>query len=124
MSKNGWLQGKSIIDLLWEDLDNTMDLLMAECQRCGVIAGGHPHIKGRKYCNEPQPEDYDLEYSVDEYRGRAQGVAYALALMSNPYLRNVEEVRKLAKERYDQRSQGQAVTPLKTRPGITVSDEE
>lgn len=118
MSKNGWLRGKSIIDLLWDDLDSTMDILMAPCERCGVIAGGHP----RSGCSEPELEDYDLEYSADEYKGRAQGVAYALALMSNPYLKDVDAVRAKAKERYRQREAGEPMTPLQTRPDLTVSD--
>lgn len=118
MSPNAHLRGKSIINLLWEDLDDTMDILMAECQ-CGSLAGAH--AVGQNCGN--LRIDYELEYSVDEYRGRAQGVAYALALMSNPYLRNVDEVRKLAKERYQQRASGKPVTPLKTRPDLSVSQD-
>lgn len=117
MSPSTHLRGKSIIDLLWEDLDDTMDILMDTCERCERLVGAHTRTS-----HEPEAT-LQLEYAVDEYRGRAQGVAYALALMSNPYLRNVDEVRKLAKERYDQRSQGQPVTPLKTRPDLTVSEE-
>lgn len=118
MSKNGWLRGKSIIELLWDDLDDTMDILMDKCTKCYAMAGTHVGMNHRLVL-----EEYELEYSVDEYRGRAQGVAYALALMSNPYLRDVDAVRKLAKERYDQRVNGEPVTPLKTRPDLTVSNE-
>ena len=122
MSKNGWLRGKSIIELLWDDLDTTMDILMDECTGCGKLAGAHPRQEGRQYCNVPELADYDLEYSIQEYKGRAQGVAYALALMMNPYLRDVDEVRKKAKERWQQREAGEPVTPLQTRPDFNVSD--
>lgn len=118
MSKSGWLRGRSIIDLLWEDLDDTMDLLMAECH-CGSVAGAHGQGAN---CGNLRI-DYELEYSINEYRGRAQGVAYALALMSNPYLKDVSAVRALAKERYDQRAAGEPVTPLKTRPDLSVSEQ-
>lgn len=79
--------GKSIIDLLWEEMDHLMDLLMED------------------HCEEP-------EWT----RGRATGVAWAIALMSNPYLQNVDQVRTLAKERWEQRMDGEEVTPLRTRP--------
>lgn len=116
MSKNDHLRGLSIIDLLWVDLDDTMDILMAPCRRCAKLAGAHPHVEGRKYCNDPVLKDYDLDYSIQEYKGRAQGVAYALALMSNPYLSDVAAVRAKAKERWKQRVAGQEMSPLQTRP--------
>jgi hypothetical protein len=87
-------KGKSIIDMLWDDLDATMDILMD---------GG---------------VEFDLEYTIDEYKGRAQGVAYALALMSNPYLKDVNDVRELAKERWLQRANDEPMSPLKTRPDV------
>jgi hypothetical protein len=117
------LKGKSIIDLLWEDLDDTVDILMDECENCQQLAGAHPYANGRFYCNAPVT-NLVLEYDVREYRGRAQGVAYAIALMSNPYLSDVAAVRKLAKERYQQRAAGQEVTPLRTKPTVAAVGED
>lgn len=122
MSNLGYLKGKSIIDLLWDDLDSTMDLLMEECDTCEKLAGAHSMGSVVSRDCEYFQINTVLEYSIDEYRGRAQGVAYALALMSNPYLRNVDEVRNLAKKRYDQRAAGKPMDPLKTSPDSVVGE--
>lgn len=120
------LKGKSIIDLLWEDLDDTIEILSERCEArgCGKLAGVHTAqfevVDGHRL----ELENYVLEYSIEEYRGRAQGVAYAIALMSNPYLGDVAAVRALAKERYNQRAAGQEVTPLRTRPNLAEGAED
>jgi hypothetical protein len=61
--------GKSIIELLWEQMDTVYAELMAGA--------------GKKT------------------QGKAAGLAEALALMSNPYLRDVDAVRAAAHERWE-----------------------
>lgn len=115
------LRGKSIIDLLWEDLDETTDLLMAECVGCHRVAGAHTQTRESRH----RPRiDVELSYSIEEYRGRAQGVAYALALMMNPYVGDVDAVRKLAKKRYEQRVDGKPMDPLPTSPNLARTTKE
>lgn len=120
------LKGKSIIDLLWEDLDDTMDILSERCESrgCGKLAGVHTADFEYRDGHRLEMENSVLEYSIEEYRGRAQGVAYAIALMSNPYLGDVAAVRTLAKQRYEQRASGQDMTPLRTRPDLAVTGED
>lgn len=62
--------GKSILDLLWEELDAVVERLMAR-------AAG------------------------EDDKGKAQGVAYAIAVILNPYLPNVEAVRDQAMLRWE-----------------------
>lgn len=83
--------GKSILELMWDELDVLMEILMA-------------------------PSDFDLEEEVTWYRGRANGLATCIALVHNPYVPDVNAVRALAKERYEQMMNGEPVTPLVTRP--------
>jgi hypothetical protein len=85
------IAGKTILELMWEDLDNTMDLIM----------------------------DDNLAWEGDDYentRGRASGVAWCIALVSNPYVDGFEGVRELAVERWQQRQDGTEMTPLRTSP--------
>lgn len=64
--------GRSIIELLWEEMDSVYARLMA---------GDGARAKGDK--------------------GRAAGLAHALALMTNPYAVNVEAIREAAHERWE-----------------------
>lgn len=63
--------GKSILELLWDELMTVLDRLMTE----GTAEDG----------KDP---------------GRAEGLAYAIAVMSNPYLPNVDSVREQAMDRW------------------------
>jgi len=69
--------GRSIIEILWEDLDKTVDKLESP----GALRGARP---------------------VDI--GRAQGLAYAIAVMYNPYAPDFNAVRDEAMDRYDDRA--------------------
>lgn len=76
--------GKSILELMWEELDALMEILMA-------------------------PGDFELEEELGWYRGRGNGLATCIALVHNPYVPDVNAVRKLAKERYEQMQAGEPV---------------
>lgn len=81
------LAGKSILDLLWQELDSIMDDLL------------------------------DQDTPTDEWdKGRATGVAYAISLIQNPYLSNVDEVRQEAKRRWQARQANEPMPALRTRP--------
>lgn len=64
--------GRSIIEIVWEELDVVYGRLMA---------GDGARAKGDK--------------------GRAGGLAYALAVMTNPYLVDVEAIRMQAHTRWE-----------------------
>lgn len=64
--------GKSILEMLWEELDGIVERLMAD----GEAADGQ-----------------DV--------GRAQGVAYAIAVIENPYHVDIERVRAEAMDRWE-----------------------
>jgi hypothetical protein len=63
-------QGKSILEMLWEELDAIVERLMA---------GGND----------------------EDDKGKAQGVAWAIALVQNPYLPDIEHVRAEAMDRWE-----------------------
>lgn len=65
--------GKSINGEIWRELDETMVVLMEGADDAEKIRS----------------------------QGKALGLATALARISNPYAPNVDEIRKLARERYD-----------------------
>jgi hypothetical protein len=62
--------GKSILDMLWEELDAIVERLMAGA-------------------------------ASEEDKGRAQGTAYAIAVIENPYLPNIERIRDEAMQRWE-----------------------
>lgn len=64
--------GRSIIEIVWEEMDAVYGRLMA---------GEGARAKGDK--------------------GRAAGLAYALAVMTNPYAVNVETIREQAHARWE-----------------------
>lgn len=64
--------GKSILEMIWDDLDATVERLMSV-----------------------EPEDAD-EIDV----GQARGLAFAIAVIVNPYYPNIETVREQAMGRW------------------------
>lgn len=64
--------GKSILEMLWDELDAIVERLQA---------------------------DASDDLAAD--RGRAQGVAYSIAVIQNPYLPNIEAVRAEAMDRWE-----------------------
>lgn len=81
--------GKTILEMLWAELDAVMDRLMSE-----------PAEDGR----DP---------------GRAEGVAYCIAVMQNPYLPNIDAVRDQAMDRWEQQQAAPAPpAPAKDRAAM------
>lgn len=82
---------KELLAELWRELDTIVDHIMFQ---------GEPQSR-----NTWNPEDLAAvresfrEYG--EWRGQAQGVAYAIAVLSNPYKPDVEAVRTEAMERWE-----------------------
>lgn len=64
--------GRSIIEIIWEEMDAVYARLMAGA---GSVAKGD--------------------------KGRAAGLAYALAVMTNPYEVNIDAIREQAHERWE-----------------------
>ena len=87
--------GRSISEMLWEELDRVMDILMVE---------GEP----AKWTGSEDSEDVGTAsewLQWGEQRGQAQGVAYAIALMYSPYAPNVPHIKELAMERWESRNE-------------------
>jgi len=67
--------GKSILEQIWAELDNIMDLLM------------------------PEMKNPDSSISI-AYRNQAFGLAKAIAIIQNPYRPDTDAVRSEAMERW------------------------
>jgi hypothetical protein len=79
--------GKSILEIIWEELDSVFDQLMEE---------GEPVVDPVK-----QPTTAATRYRQwGELRGQAQGLAYAIAVIQNPYEVDVPAVKVQARERW------------------------
>lgn len=76
--------GQTILELLWQELMSVMERLMT----------------GQEAEDERDP-------------GRAEGIAYAIAIMQNPYRPSIENVREQAMERWEEE---QAQEPAKPEP--------
>lgn len=87
-------RGPSIIERLWAELDSIMDRLMVE----GLPVDPEPRMGTAGLIN--LAEDYR---AWGEERGKAQGVAYALAMMTNPYRPDVESIKAQAVARWEAR---------------------
>jgi hypothetical protein len=91
--------GMSVLDILWDELDTIMDQLMEE---------GAPDVETfSEEIQESGRPQAKLWYGVlrdwGELRGQAQGIAYAIALCTNPYAADVPRVKAEAKARWDAR---------------------
>lgn len=85
--------GKSILDILWEELDNVYDQLVTEDKPDKWT----PH----KASSATKVGDPDEWQAYGELRGQAQGLAYAIAVMQNPYEVDVPGVKRQARERWE-----------------------
>lgn len=93
--------GKSLLEKLWEELDSIMGRLMDD---------GEPDAD--EYWND-EDEEGNREFEPGlfkdackawgEERGQAQGVAYAIAIITNPYAPNVNGIKVEAYSRWKDR---------------------
>lgn len=93
--------GKSIIELLWEDMDRVVDILSGEGRPDEVPP--RPTVENQR----PLAAWRDEWMAYGETRGQAQGLAYALALLlQGPGTDgvNVPRIKKIAAERLEERN--------------------
>lgn len=90
--------GRSILEILWEELDTIVDRLRMD---------GEPDLDS--FPVEPNEEELELELEEwrhwGEMRGQAQGLAYAIAVLTNPYQVDVPKIRQIALNRWKERQQ-------------------
>lgn len=89
--------GMSILDILWEELDDLYDQLVTE----DPPEQWTPH-KASSTTKIGDPGEWQ---AWGELRGQAQGVAYAIALVTNPYSVDVPAVKEEAKRRWELRQE-------------------
>jgi hypothetical protein len=98
--------GKSILDILWDELDSIVDRIMEE---------GAPE----KWIDDnPEPNEVGVVaewQAYGEQRGQAQGVAYAIALLTDPQDVSVPAVRAQAMQRWEDRQDDEPSDATKTR---------
>jgi hypothetical protein len=96
--------GKSILDLLWEELDEVMDLLMEQGAPDKDSLASELHLTSAlSVARQLATEWYSTLQEWGELRGQAQGLAYAIAVLTNPYAADVPTVKKEALARWQSR---------------------
>jgi hypothetical protein len=86
--RNGRTIVQALHEELWKELDTIVDHIMSE---------------GEPVLSQADIEEYEVEAfrKYGEWRGQAQGVAYALAVLTNPYQPDVDKIRAEAMERWE-----------------------
>jgi|ERR687887_1894087 hypothetical protein len=101
MKKNNPHAGKSIIEIIWEELDSIMDRLMSDGEPSkSSMVGDVLTVDSTKAASDIAREWWDALRLWGEERGQAQGVAYCLAVLTNPYHVDVEAIRAEAVRRW------------------------
>ena len=98
--------GMSVLDIMWQDLDDCMDLLMEQGQPDRDSLRNEladPKIKFGT-AGELADEWYTTLKEWGELRGQAQGLAFAIAVLTNPYAADVPAVKKEAMQRWEKRN--------------------
>lgn len=83
--------GKSLLELLREEMDTVIDRLMSDDRP-------DPDV-------EPDALSPSMWLEYGEERGQAQGLAYAIAVIENPYQVDVPRVKDEAMERWEERNE-------------------
>jgi hypothetical protein len=83
--------GKSIIDLIWEQLLEKYEDLLVSMKN---------HEVWRNRGIDPSEENVE---DLGAYKGHCLGLATALAILHNPYSPDVDAIRKECVERYENR---------------------
>lgn len=96
--------GMSVLDILWQELDDAMDLLMdqgaPEKEAMGAEFGDN---NTRAQAHGLADEWFGTLKEWGELRGQAQGLAFAIAILTNPYAADVPAVKKEAMARWEKR---------------------
>jgi hypothetical protein len=96
--------GMSILDILWQDLDDVMDQLMSEgAPEKSSLAGDLFTTNSKADASALANEWYATLKEWGELRGQAQGLAFAIAVLTNPYDADVQVVKQEAKQRWEKR---------------------
>lgn len=97
--------GMSVLDIMWQDLDDCMDQLMSEG---APDKGSLKSELGSQYTRVEAAQLADEWYTTlkewGELRGQAQGLAFAIAVLTNPYAADVPAVKKEAMQRWEKRN--------------------
>lgn len=91
--------GPSLLETLWEELDNVMDRLMSDEVPPSDVPP-KPSVQNKM----PLAAWRDEWMGYGETRGNAQGIAYAIAVIEQPYEPNVPGVKVRAMERWEERN--------------------
>lgn len=89
--------GRSLLEILWEELDAVIDRLVADGKPAEVPPV--PKVGNQR----PLAAWRDEWMKYGEERGQAQGLAYAIAVIMNPYSPDVPAVRRMASNRLEER---------------------
>lgn len=97
--------GMSVLDIYWQELDDVMDQLMAEGAPDKTSLAGDLRVGSSVAgASELADEWYTTMKEWGELRGQAQGLAYAIAVATNPYAADVPAVKKEAMQRWEKRN--------------------
>lgn len=97
--------GMSVLDIYWQDLDDCMDQLMEEgAPEKSSLAGDLRKGTNTAGASALATEWYDTLKEWGELRGQAQGLAFAIAVATNPYAADVPAVKKEAMQRWEKRN--------------------
>lgn len=89
--RNGRTFAEALLEELWKELDTVVEHIMAEDE---------PDVWERE--DDGEESGSPLEWQkYGEWRGQAQGLAYALAIIANPYQPDVNAIRTEAMERWE-----------------------
>lgn len=95
--------GMSVLDILWQDLDDVMDKLMAEGAPEKAVLASELFSGVGKGARGIADEWYTTLQEWGETRGQAQGLAFAIAILTNPYAADVPAVKVEASARWAKR---------------------
>jgi hypothetical protein len=83
-------QGRTLVQMLWEKLDEAVDRLHDNGEPDPLPQSMNPRVVA-KWGTET--------LAWGEERGQAQGLALAIAVITDPYSPNIDAVRKVSVER-------------------------
>jgi hypothetical protein len=96
--------GMSVLDIAWQELDDVMDLLMEQgAPDKDTLATELYQSTALSQARTLADEWYTTLKEWGELRGQAQGIAFAIAVLTNPYAADVPAVKKEAMARWQKR---------------------